>query len=182
METGFYPCTMDKANKISTVIACVVLCAPYIAGIILGVALDSWLVEGIMVLVGLLCVSPLFIVAVMALKGYILTPEGIEICRYGGGKRCIPAREIVDAAPMEPDQLKWSIRVMGASGFMGNFGYFANKRLGDYRAHLANKQPLVLIRLVSKSSGKYWVLSPDRREQFVEQANTLYKKATEEAK
>jgi hypothetical protein len=63
------------------------------------------------------------------------------------------------------DEIGFAWRVFGSAGFLGWFGLFRSRTLGEFRACATNQRDLVLI---TKTNGTKLVISPHQPEAFVE--------------
>lgn len=93
--------------------------------------------------------------------GYAITSEHLAIKRPLKPV-LIKLSEIEKAEAIGPDMLEYSFRLWGSGGLFGYFGLFTNEKLGKYTAYLTNYSDLVLIK-----TGKTYVISPDRRDEFL---------------
>ena len=69
----------------------------------------------------------------------------------------IPLASVTEARALGEAELKNCLRIMGASGFYGHYGWFWNRPLGRFRMYACRSKDLVLVR-----AGKdIFVLGPD---------------------
>ncbi len=62
-------------------------------------------------------------------------------------------------------EIGFAWRIFGSAGFLGWFGLFRSRSLGEFRACATNQRDLVLI---TRTNGAKMVISPDRPEAFLE--------------
>ena len=92
-----------------------------------------------------------------------VTPNGVEIVRPLSRIR-LPLEGISGVRRLEEEAMKGAVRIFGAGGFGGGFGWFWSRRLGRFRAYVSRTKNLVIIEL---RGDRPVVLSPDEPEAFV---------------
>ena len=115
----------------------------------------SYLVLGVFVLIvaGAYAFAP---------RGFRIVGGEVHIVRPLGPIR-IPLREVQEVRRLDRSEIGGAIRTMGSGGLFGFYGFFRNKRLGNFRMYVTDRSRLVLLR----ANGTF-VLSPDRPDVFVE--------------
>ncbi len=101
----------------------------------------------------------------LAPRGYRVSPEGLEILRNVGAVRVARERLVsADRVELTPGQLLKGLRLFGAGGVFGTFGWFWQANLGVFRAYVTRSDRLVRVGLLN---GRPIVLSPDDPDGFV---------------
>jgi hypothetical protein len=109
-------------------------------------------------------VLPIGIIAACALfviRGYTIEPDAILVHRPLWTTR-LPRADL-QSARIQPDAMKWSLRLCGNGGFFSFTGWYRNKLLGNYRAFVTDLKRTVVL----KYSKRTIVLSPSDPEAFV---------------
>lgn len=84
----------------------------------------------------------------------------------------IPLASVTEARLLAEAELKNCLRIMGASGFYGHYGWFWNRPLGRFRMYACRSKDLVLVR-----AGKdIFVLGPDEPAVFVADLGPLLRR------
>ncbi len=99
---------------------------------------------------------------------YMVLPDGIVVGRLGA-PLVISYEGIREVRRTDTREIGFAWRVFGSAGFLGWFGVFRSRRLGEFRACATNQRDLVLI---TKTNGAKIVISPHRPEAFVEAVRT----------
>jgi hypothetical protein len=97
-------------------------------------------------------------------RRFDVTPQGVWIY-WPTRRRLLAADEITEVRVLSKKEVGISIRVCGAGGVFGGFGWFWSHRVGLFQAYVSRNDGLVLIRL---ASGKPFVLTPARAEEFIQ--------------
>jgi Bacterial PH domain len=108
----------------------------------------------------LLCTLPFLV------RGYALTERDLLIERLGWQNR-IALNEVVSAT-IDPDAMRWSLRLCGCGGLFGFFGWFRNRKLGVYRAYCTDLKRCVIVKLKTRTI----VITPDDPVKFVTEINS----------
>jgi hypothetical protein len=95
---------------------------------------------------------------------YLVRPDGIVVGRLGA-PLVIAYPGIREVRRTGLDEIGFAWRVFGSAGFLGWFGLFRSRTLGEFRACATNQRDLVLI---TKTNGTKLVISPHQPEAFVE--------------
>ncbi|MBM4024608.1 MAG: hypothetical protein FJ280_04275 [Planctomycetes bacterium] len=111
----------------------------------------------------LVSVSIFGMVGWFAPRGYLVGPDGIVVRRLGP-PLVIPHRRIREVRPTDSGEIGFAWRVFGSGGFLGWFGRFRSRGLGEFRAYATNRQDLVLI---TKTNGRKIVISPHPLDAFL---------------
>lgn len=109
-------------------------------------------------------VVPLLLVAGSALftiRGYTVTPEALLVHRLLWKTR-VPLTGL-QSARIEPDAMRWSLRLFGNGGLFSFSGWYRNKALGTYRAWVTDPGRTVVLRYGTRTV----VVSPSEPEAFV---------------
>jgi hypothetical protein len=93
-----------------------------------------------------------------------VTPEGVWI-HWPVRRRLLAAGEIADARVLSRKEVGFGMRVFGAGGVFGGFGWFWSRRVGLFHAYATRNDGLVLIRL---ASARPLIVTPARPEEFVQ--------------
>lgn len=80
----------------------------------------------------------------------------------------IKRQDIKRVAPINKDQMKWTIRTFGVGGFFGYYGLFVNSKLGDMTWYATRRDKTVLIETIDD---KKLIVTPDEPEAFIKQLN-----------
>ncbi|HUW62454.1 MAG TPA: PH domain-containing protein [Candidatus Bathyarchaeia archaeon] len=104
------------------------------------------------------------VIAAYSPKGAVVSPDGISIVKRWTRPVVVPESQILSLERIDRSVLRRTIRLMGAGGFLGSWGYFSCKKLGTFRAYLTNSESLVLIRTVSEG---LFVISPENPADFI---------------
>lgn len=110
--------------------------------------------------VALLALGLLAQAALMAVRGYRITPDAILVRRLLWSTR-LP-RAGLQGAVFEPGIMKGSLRTCGNGGLFSFTGWYRNQALGNFRALVTDMDRTVVLRY----PGKTFVLSPDDPERF----------------
>ncbi len=95
---------------------------------------------------------------------YMVRADAIVVGRLGS-PLVIAYRAIREVRRTDPQEIGFAWRVFGSAGFLGWFGLFRSRRLGEFRACATNQRDLVLI---TKTNGAKIVISPHRPDVFLE--------------
>jgi hypothetical protein len=93
-----------------------------------------------------------------------VTPQGVWI-HWPVRRRVLAAGEIADVRVLSRKDVGLGIRVCGAGGVFGGFGWFWSRRMGFFQAYASRNDGLVLIRL---ASARPLIVTPARPEEFVQ--------------
>jgi hypothetical protein len=124
------------------------------------------------ILVALLSVAIFAGVARSAPWGYVLRPDAIVVSRLGS-PLVISYRRIHEVRRTDPNEIGFVWRIFGSWGFLGWFGRFRSRRLGEFHAYATNQRDLVLI---TKTNGAKILISPHPLDAFLEAVHTLRKR------
>jgi hypothetical protein len=110
----------------------------------------------------LLLASALFLI-----RGYELSKDKLFIQRLGW-KTEIDLQEL-QAAEIDPEAMKKSIRIFGNGGLFCFAGKFRNRKLGSFRVFATDPDLAVVLRF----AGKIIVITPDEPHKFVAQIKRI---------
>jgi len=157
--------SMDVTMRIMTIVLIVlmsVVSCLLIYHAFSGEELNVWS-RTVLVLVGAFSVVLLPVLAFFAPRAYIVTPSHVVVHRLGPDVK-VPRDRIRHVQPI-PGRLRAPLRLWGAAGFLGAWGWYYNRDLGVFRAYVTRKDQTVILRL---TESKPLVLSPDDPEGFLE--------------
>jgi len=97
-----------------------------------------------------------------SVRGFHLQDGAIVIKRLVGDVT-IPISAITEIRRATPDDLRWTIRLMGSGGLFGYYGLFRTSALGKCTWYVTNRSNNVVVRTASK----VMLLSPDEPDAFV---------------
>lgn len=120
--------------------------------------------QSVAVLGVLLSVGTFAGIARFAPWGYMVRPDAIVVGRLGS-PLVISYQRIREVRRTDSREIGFAWRVFGSAGFLGWFGLFRSRRLGEFRACATNQQDLVLI---TKTNGAKIVISPHLPDIFLE--------------
>jgi len=95
---------------------------------------------------------------------YMVRPDAIVVGRLGS-PLVISYQRIREVRRTDSREIGFAWRVFGSAGFLGWFGLFRSRRLGEFRACATNQRDLVLI---TKTNGARIVISPHLPDAFLE--------------
>jgi hypothetical protein len=95
---------------------------------------------------------------------YLVRRDAIVVGRLGP-PLMIPYEAIREVRRTYRKEIGFAWRVFGSAGFLGWFGLFRSRRLGEFRACATNQRDLVLI---TKTNGAKLVISPHLPDAFLE--------------
>lgn len=95
---------------------------------------------------------------------YMVRPDAIVVGRLGPPV-VISYEGIREVRRTHRQEIGFAWRVFGSAGFLGWFGLFRSRRLGEFHACATNQRDLVLI---TKTNGAKMVISPHRPDAFLE--------------
>jgi hypothetical protein len=128
------------------------------------VASEDPTVRSLLGLAALLAAGIFATVAWFAPRGYVVRPDGIVVSRLAA-PLVISYHRIREVRRIDNREMGFVMRVFGSGGFLGWFGRFVSKRLGEFHAYATNRQDLVLI---TKTNGRKIVISPHPPDAFVD--------------
>jgi hypothetical protein len=102
----------------------------------------------------------------LAPRGYRVDPRGVTVVRLGPDVR-VAASDIAGAEPVALTQV---IKVCGASGLFGAWGWFHARPLGLCRLYVRRRSGLVAIR---RRQGLPVVVAPDDPDAFIEAIHAI---------
>ena len=172
----YYKAEMDRPLKIMTRVVWVLLALPPIAMtagcwvsknspgskafppplVVAGVALLMWAIA--------------HFTRALAPRGFALNDIELEIDRARSPIK-IPLTSITEARKLGDAEVKGMLRLMGASGFYGHYGWFWNRKLGRFRLYASRLKDLVLV----KTHKTAFVLSPEDTGTFIADLGKLLK-------
>lgn len=156
-----FKASLDKFTKIITAIVTIVFIADIIFMLYLCRQDKMWLP----ILINSFLIIVYLLVYVYRPLGYAITSGQIIIKRFIGNVYI--ERENINTVTIATNQqLKGTIRIFGVGGLFGYFGKFANFELGSSTWYATRRKDLVLI--LTKDNKKI-IISPDLKEEFVEQ-------------
>jgi hypothetical protein len=128
------------------------------------VALRKPLPVGWAILVTGLVVVVSVIPALFAPLGYEVSVKAIVIRRLGWNV-AIPLEAIRDVCRVKSEETGFTWRLWASGGFLGWFGLFYNRGLGEFWAYVGNRRDLVLL---TQADGTKIVISPHPLGAFLE--------------
>jgi Bacterial PH domain len=151
--------SLDKFNKIITIIVIVFLLVLSITIFFLIPKNEKNIIDSIIFLPIILCsVTYLF-----RPNNYSVSSDKLLIHRMIKDVE-IDRNIIQSIQEIDESQIKNSIRTFGVGGFFGNFGRFWNSKLGNMTWYVTRKNNFVL---VETKDQKKIILTPDKPEEFV---------------
>lgn len=153
-----YKASLDKTTKIITALVFIILVA-----VACGVYFGTYRINSPSVVklstaaTFLIVFAVLFISYLYAPKKYIVTDDEFIIHRTIGN-RSIRIKDIEEIRPVDPSELKRTIRTFGSGGFFGSYGKFYNSQLGNMTWYVTQQRNRILIRT---KSGQKVIISPD---------------------
>lgn len=168
----YYKAEMDRALRILTRVVWLILALPpaamavqwYLGSGRPGAAPPAWVIVG----VALLMAAIAYFTRAMAPRGFALNDIELLIDR-DMRPVTIPLISITEVRQLEDAEVKGALRLMGASGFYGHYGWFWTRRLGRFLLYSGRLKDLVLVR-----AGKaVFVLGPEDPEIFVTDLRAL---------
>jgi hypothetical protein len=99
--------------------------------------------------------------ALFIIRSYTIEPNALAIQRLFWTTR-LPLSGL-QSATVEPNAMRWSIRLCGNGGLFSITGWYRNRALGNYRAFVTDLTQTVVLRFPKKTI----VVSPENPEQFV---------------
>jgi hypothetical protein len=96
------------------------------------------------------------VVALFAPRAFVVRSDAIVVKRVGWDV-VIPRAEIREIRRLEPAEARLAWRLFGSGGFLGFYGWYENRTLGDFWAYVGNDQDSVLI---TRMNGDKIVISP----------------------
>jgi hypothetical protein len=97
---------------------------------------------------GFLPLVPVAICALLGVRGYVVTPDEIQIRRPLWSTN-LP-RAGLQSATVDHDALRGSIRLFGIGGLFSFTGLFRSPRLGRYRAFVTDPGRTVILRFADR--------------------------------
>lgn len=98
---------------------------------------------------------------VFMVRGYVVTDRELIIQRLGWANRWSLAR--LESVTVDPQAMRYSLRLWGNGGLFAFCGWFRNKKLGLYRAFATDPKRSVVLRFGSQTI----VVTPDDPNAFV---------------
>lgn len=99
---------------------------------------------------------------VFMVRGYVVTDRELIIQRLGWANRWPLAR--LESVAVDPQAMRYSLRLWGNGGLFAFCGWFRNKKLGLYRAFATDPKRSVVLRFGSQTI----VVTPEDPAAFVE--------------
>lgn len=104
------------------------------------------------------------VVGLFAPLGYEVSADAVVVRRLVRSV-IIPMETICDVRRVEPEEIRFAVRLFASGGFLGWFGLFFSQSLRRFWAYAGNRDDLVL---VTQTDGTRIVLSPDPPDGFIE--------------
>jgi hypothetical protein len=155
--------SLDKFNKITTIIVVAIL----LAVIILVFYLTPVDGQNVAKSVSIIPIIAFLVVYLLRPNNYSVSSDKLLIHRMLGSIE-IQRNNIQSVQKIDESKVKNSIRTFGVGGFFGNFGKFWNSTLGNMTWYVTRKNNFVL---VETKDQKKIILTPDKPEEFVESFN-----------
>jgi len=109
-------------------------------------------------------------------RSYVLGDGELRIERFGWSNRFTIAQ--IESTEVNPEAMRWSIRLCGSGGLFGFFGWFRNKTLGTYRAYCTDLKNTVVVKLKDRTI----VVTPHDPVRFVKEIQQRLKPASDRPK
>ena len=151
--------SLDKFNKISTIIVSAILLAVLIPSFFIKPEQGQDIVKSL----AILPIIAFVIVYLLRPKNYSVSADKLLIHRMINNVE-IDRNNIQSVQEIDESQVKNSLRTFGVGGFFGNFGKFWNSTLGNMTWYVTRKNNFVLIETKDQ---KKIILTPDKPEEFV---------------
>jgi Bacterial PH domain len=151
--------SLDKSNKIMTILLFLVIIAALIPSIIFTPEDAQYTITFTVILVGIL----LMIAFLIRPNNYSVSSDKLLIHRMISNVE-IDRNNIKSVQEIDESQVKNSLRTFGVGGFFGSFGKFWNSKLGNMTWYVTRKNNFVL---VETKDQKKIILTPDKPEEFV---------------
>ena len=151
--------SLDKFNKISTVIVLVFLLIILVVAFFLIPKDEANIMDSIVLLPIIISI----IVYLLRPNNYSVSDDKLLIHRMINTIE-IDRNNIQSVREIDESQVKNSLRTFGVGGFFGNFGKFWNGKLGKMTWYVTRKNNFVL---VETKDQKKIILTPDKPEEFV---------------
>jgi hypothetical protein len=151
--------SLDKSNKIMTILLFLVIIAALIPSIIFTPEDAQYTITFTVILVGIL----LMIAFLIRPNNYSVSSDKLLIHRMISNVE-IDRNNIKSVQEIDESQVKNSLRTFGVGGFFGSFGTFWNSKLGKMTWYVTRKNNFVL---VETKDQKKIILTPDKPEEFV---------------
>jgi len=103
------------------------------------------------------------ILALFAPVAFEVNPDAVVVKRLGRDL-VIPRRGIREIRRVEAGQIGFAWRLAGCGGFLGWFGLFYSRSLGEFWAYTGNREDLVLL---TQTDGGKIVISPHPPDTFL---------------
>jgi Bacterial PH domain len=155
--------SLDKFNKITTVIIIVIL--DMILLTVFFLSPDNE--KNIAISVVFLPLIALIVVFLLRPNNYSVSSDKLLIHRALSNVE-IMRNNIQSVQEIGESDVKNSVRTFGVGGFFGNFGKFWNSKLGSMTWYVTRKNNFVL---VETKDHKKIILTPDKPEEFVASFN-----------
>jgi Bacterial PH domain len=151
--------SLDKFNKITTIIICVILDVILLTTFFLSPVGE----KNTAMTLAILPIIAFIVVYLLRPNNYSVSSDKLLIHRMFGNVK-ISRNNIQSVQEIDESQVKNSIRTFGVGGFFGNFGKFWNSKLGNMTWYVTRKNNFVL---VETKDQKKIILTPDKPEEFV---------------
>ena len=151
--------SLDKFNKISTVIVLVFLLIILVVAFFLIPKDEANIMDSIVLLPIVISI----IVYLLRPNNYSVSSDKLLIHRAISNIE-IDRNNIKSVREIDESQVKNSLRTFGVGGFFGSFGKFWNGKLGKMTWYVTRKNNFVL---VETKDNKKIILTPDKPEEFV---------------
>ncbi len=103
-------------------------------------------------------------VTLLAPRGFEVRSDAVVVKRLGKDV-AIPLVGVREIRPVEAREVRFIWRLCGCGGFLGWFGLFYSRALGQFWAYAGSLEDLVLL---TQTNGRKIVVSPHPRESFLE--------------
>ena len=170
----YYKAVMDRPLKIMTAVVWVTLALP--PAILTAVYLLAKASPGakpppppaFIAGIALLMAAAAYFTRALAPRGFELNDIELNIDRAMKPVK-IPLASVTAARRLDDEEVKGMLRLMGASGFYGHYGWFWNRKLGKFRLYACRLKDLVLV----KTDKTTFVLGPEDAETFAADVSSL---------
>jgi len=127
-------------------------------------ASDNVAIEALLVVAALLPAGLLIAASLFAPTGYTIRPDAVVVRRRGPALVIVRER-ICRIERLDSRDMGFVWRVFGVGGFLGWFGLFYSRSLGEFRAYATNRRDLILI---TEADGRKTIVSPFPPETFAQ--------------
>jgi len=148
-----YKASLDTTAKVITGFVFLIV----LFGALMGFQKNNWFLA---LMIGLIPACLLFFTYIFSIQSYQITEEKLIIKRpLPGLNKEILLSEIESVKLISKEDLNGTIRTAGDGGLFGYYGYFFNKKLGNFTMYATNNKNLIVL-IVGELKTEI-VVSPD---------------------